>query len=398
MKPSLSPRASLKQCQWQWQSLPAKKLLVILLVAPFLLYLLVRRGDRSGNDQPAWDNGYIDNVDRDLFRRAMALPSEMTSELAEAPPKVAFLFLVRGPIPLEAAWQRFFQVRARRADRQRFFQVRARWIGGLACRHECWCTRTRLRSWFSWCCTERRLEDQPTRPFRSPGVRLALLASVSLSWLCCDVASLLAHVPLSWQSLVHHCQSTAYFSLFHSSRVPSAHMPSACVTSLSLSLSPPLSLSPSLSPARVTRAATRCTCMLPRPTSTLMPPSTPVSSREGKYQASRYRGREREKERGRCSLPRPPQLPFPPCLSLSLSLSHTLSLSSSPPSPPSHVHSSSRYSPCFTAPAPPCSVDPHPAPSCCCCCCCRCRCCCSDHVGWAQPHPSGEAFARCCAC
>ena len=123
MKPSLSPRASLKQ--WQWQSLPAKKIVVILLVAPFLLYLLVRRGDRSASEQPAWDNGYIDNVDRDLFRRAMVLSSEETADLADAPPKVAFLFLVRGPIPLEAAWQRFFQVRAGRADRQRFFHMRA---------------------------------------------------------------------------------------------------------------------------------------------------------------------------------------------------------------------------------------------------------------------------------
>lgn len=94
--------------------LPSKRVLSLLVLVPVLLYLLVRRGDNGNGGQPAWDNGYLDSVDKDLFRRALALPSEQDALQAKAPPKVAFLFLVRGPIPLEAVWQRFFQVRARR--------------------------------------------------------------------------------------------------------------------------------------------------------------------------------------------------------------------------------------------------------------------------------------------
>ncbi|GJP43107.1 hypothetical protein CLOM_g2604 [Closterium sp. NIES-68] len=80
------------------------RLAAVLLVLPALAILSVVDPEVA---KPAWDDGVVDGVDADLFRRAMVQVTD--AHLAEPRGKIAFLFLVRGPLPLEEVWQRFFQ-------------------------------------------------------------------------------------------------------------------------------------------------------------------------------------------------------------------------------------------------------------------------------------------------
>ncbi|CAI7821034.1 unnamed protein product [Closterium sp. NIES-53] len=77
----------------------------LLLVLPALAILSVVDPEVA---KPAWDDGVVDGVDADLFRRAMVQIDD--ARLAEPRGKIAFLFLVRGPLPLQEIWHRFFQV------------------------------------------------------------------------------------------------------------------------------------------------------------------------------------------------------------------------------------------------------------------------------------------------
>ncbi|CAI5941089.1 unnamed protein product [Closterium sp. NIES-64] len=76
----------------------------LLLVLPALAILSVVDPEVA---KPAWDDGVVDGVDADLFRRAMVQIDD--ARLAEPRGKIAFLFLVRGPLPLQEIWHRFFQ-------------------------------------------------------------------------------------------------------------------------------------------------------------------------------------------------------------------------------------------------------------------------------------------------
>ncbi|CAI5528126.1 unnamed protein product, partial [Closterium sp. Naga37s-1] len=75
----------------------------LLLVLPALAILSVVDPEVA---KPAWDDGVVDGVDADLFRRAMVQIDD--ARLAEPRGKIAFLFLVRGPLPLQEIWHRFF--------------------------------------------------------------------------------------------------------------------------------------------------------------------------------------------------------------------------------------------------------------------------------------------------
>ncbi|GJP51066.1 hypothetical protein CLOM_g10235 [Closterium sp. NIES-68] len=78
-----------------------------LLLASGLVYLGLLLVGGGSEERTEWDTGNIDAVDQDMFRRAMEQPTQ--TDLAAVQPKIAFLFLVRGPLPLERVWQRFFQ-------------------------------------------------------------------------------------------------------------------------------------------------------------------------------------------------------------------------------------------------------------------------------------------------
>ncbi|CAI7730858.1 unnamed protein product [Closterium sp. NIES-54] len=78
-----------------------------LLIATGVVYLGLLVVGGGSEARTEWDTGNIDAVDQDMFRRAMEQPTQ--TDLAAVQPKIAFLFLVRGPLPLERVWQRFFQ-------------------------------------------------------------------------------------------------------------------------------------------------------------------------------------------------------------------------------------------------------------------------------------------------
>ncbi|CAI5467887.1 unnamed protein product [Closterium sp. Yama58-4] len=96
--------------QSQWPACPKLgttamvRAAALLLVLPALAILSVVDPEVA---KPAWDDGVVDGVDADLFRRAMVQIDD--ARLAEPRGKIAFLFLVRGPLPLQEIWHRFFQ-------------------------------------------------------------------------------------------------------------------------------------------------------------------------------------------------------------------------------------------------------------------------------------------------
>ncbi|CAI5509351.1 unnamed protein product [Closterium sp. Naga37s-1] len=96
--------------QSQWPACPKLgttamvRAAALLLVLPALAILSVVDPEVA---KPAWDDGVVDGVDADLFRRAMVQIDD--ARLAEPRGKIAFLFLVRGPLPMQEIWHRFFQ-------------------------------------------------------------------------------------------------------------------------------------------------------------------------------------------------------------------------------------------------------------------------------------------------
>ena len=78
----------------------------LLLLLPALAVLLVITAGEAER-QPQWDTGFMDASDRALTTRALAThpPSNSTH-----PRKIAFLFLIRGQLPLESLWERFLKV------------------------------------------------------------------------------------------------------------------------------------------------------------------------------------------------------------------------------------------------------------------------------------------------
>ena len=86
-----------------------RNFLLLLLIPIVTIFIVVSSG--QGERQPSWDTGYLDHVDKALFRKALstdAAPLAFNESLS--PPKIAFLFLIRGHMPLEALWVRFLEV------------------------------------------------------------------------------------------------------------------------------------------------------------------------------------------------------------------------------------------------------------------------------------------------
>ena len=102
-------------------------LLAPLPIAALLLILACSQHERI----PAWDDGIPDETDISLFRAAaevqrqyLALQDQWRGQLEVAKarnvgdsgqvppqPKIAFLFLTRGPMPLAPVWDKFLKVR-----------------------------------------------------------------------------------------------------------------------------------------------------------------------------------------------------------------------------------------------------------------------------------------------
>lgn len=61
---------------------------------------------KHARGHPSWDTGYLDHVDREMFRKALAATP---LSAGRSTPKIAFMFLVRGPLPMEEMWERFFK-------------------------------------------------------------------------------------------------------------------------------------------------------------------------------------------------------------------------------------------------------------------------------------------------
>lgn len=80
--------------------------LYLLLALPLVVVVVIVFCGQSER-QPPWDTGFIDKVDEDLFRKAMTSPEDAI--ISQMPPKIAFLFLVRGSLPLIPVWERFFK-------------------------------------------------------------------------------------------------------------------------------------------------------------------------------------------------------------------------------------------------------------------------------------------------
>eukprot|EP00271_Cylindrocystis_brebissonii_P004238 TRINITY_DN15877_c0_g2_i1.p1 TRINITY_DN15877_c0_g2~~TRINITY_DN15877_c0_g2_i1.p1 ORF type:complete len:368 (-),score=16.13 TRINITY_DN15877_c0_g2_i1:635-1738(-) len=76
-----------------WLGLPVLAIVVIVLTGE------VER-------QPPWDTGELDQVDKELFKKALAT---VPPDVPTGHEKIAFMFLVRGPVPLESLWERFFE-------------------------------------------------------------------------------------------------------------------------------------------------------------------------------------------------------------------------------------------------------------------------------------------------
>lgn len=74
-----------------WLSLPLIAIIVVIMTG-------------QTERQPGWDTGYLDKEDKELFEKAISTVPQLND-----PPKIAFMFLLRGHVPLEALWERFFQ-------------------------------------------------------------------------------------------------------------------------------------------------------------------------------------------------------------------------------------------------------------------------------------------------
>ncbi|CAI6008560.1 unnamed protein product [Closterium sp. NIES-65] len=89
------------------------RLAILLMWLPVFAILLVILGGASER-LPVWDTGLLDDVDEQLTRRALA-QLQKDDEMAAVgrthvvAPKIAFLFIVRGPLPLAPVWERFFK-------------------------------------------------------------------------------------------------------------------------------------------------------------------------------------------------------------------------------------------------------------------------------------------------
>ncbi|CAI7883610.1 unnamed protein product, partial [Closterium sp. NIES-54] len=89
------------------------RLAILLMWLPVFAILLVILGGASER-LPVWDSGLLDDVDEQLTRRALA-QLDKDDELAAVgrthvvAPKIAFLFIVRGALPLAPVWERFFK-------------------------------------------------------------------------------------------------------------------------------------------------------------------------------------------------------------------------------------------------------------------------------------------------
>eukprot|EP00897_Mesotaenium_endlicherianum_P005660 jgi/Mesen1/5121/ME000255S04099 len=70
----------------------------------FIIFLYVTQ--KKPKALPMWDTGQLDHVDIELFRKAAEV-RPVQGEVRTS--KIAFLFMTRGPMPLEKLWARFFQ-------------------------------------------------------------------------------------------------------------------------------------------------------------------------------------------------------------------------------------------------------------------------------------------------
>lgn len=117
-------------------SLAVGRLATLLTWLPLLAIVLVILGSASER-LPVWDTGLLDDVDEGLLHRALlqldreergaagvrvrvGMPGDAEADETERgeggqaeamllQPKIAFLFLVRGPLPLAPIWERFFK-------------------------------------------------------------------------------------------------------------------------------------------------------------------------------------------------------------------------------------------------------------------------------------------------
>lgn len=80
-------------------------LLLLVILPALVIILVITAGDAER--QPKWDTGFLDDIDNSLIKRALHTPSISNSTYRG---KIALLFLVRGPLPLEELWDRFLKV------------------------------------------------------------------------------------------------------------------------------------------------------------------------------------------------------------------------------------------------------------------------------------------------
>ena len=112
--PEASPRVSgYSECfslRFKLESFVTFRNVALYILIPLVtIFIIMSSG--GGERQPSWDTGYLDHVDKELFRKALsadAAPLPVNESLS--PPKIAFLFLIRGHVPLEALWVRFLEV------------------------------------------------------------------------------------------------------------------------------------------------------------------------------------------------------------------------------------------------------------------------------------------------
>ena len=112
--PEAVPRVSgYSEClplRFKFESLVNFRNVALYILVPLVTIFIIMSSGK-GERQPSWDTGYLDHVDKALFRKALsadAAPLPVNETVS--PPKIAFLFLIRGHVPLEALWVRFLEV------------------------------------------------------------------------------------------------------------------------------------------------------------------------------------------------------------------------------------------------------------------------------------------------